>query len=1128
MKARWQKTALWAGLAAVAAGSAGAVMASIANAPDVDPVAFALPLQTATGNPVTCMENSGQSLGLGYPIGIKIDGKGTGSWDIYLPLSGAGAGIAVAHGGPAPGGSYAFAGTVDVTDVVGDSNAINFNGSFAVEAVIVKAGSGGSPQSSNVYAYVKPPNEASLITLGWPNNKTYPGGVKFDEDLDSPAGLTQGISHLEFCLEAQPTITKTVNLGWKKWQDWQLNKTVNGMKLVGLDMDVGDVPQNVQYAVVATPINQRKRFRAEGVIEISDPLGRGYSLDGVTDSINIDGNTFVASIGDKGAFDTFDCAAVDDASTVIYRCQYAIELSSADYPNLAAGDSVVNTADATLGLNGNQTSLHYVTPGTLFAANPDASYGDTLVVDDDLLGANPDHTFPTDGAWTYTLPFACPDPGNSQRINTVTGTWTTGGNPATASADSSATVNVACHPRPTVDKTANGTSTRSYTWELAKAVTPTSANMYNGDSQALDYTITATRSTADNTVKVEGVISIHDADERSFSVNSISDTVGFGALSFPASVGTCTPDAVAGNGVIFTCPYSVTVDPDANAGTSFANGTNHVSVDLVKNDNSRHYALSFDLPFSVSAPTVTGDTLDVTDVNSRFGTTTHTFTDTGDWKYSQTATCDVNDRSEHGYSITNTVSGGGKSANASVNVQCHAVAVSKTANATYDRDYDWSADKKLVVDPADVSVTEKASCLGTPIASGTYAGFVLCDDIGIKLNDGGAYDTVYRLQATRTVQADSNFHVTGGIGIGWPAGAPVPVFAPTVPADTLHFTGGGTQSVTPTCGAMGATSLSCSYDATVTNSTAGYNVASITRTLQCYAADGTATACGSTSYQSSHVDFSFVLANETDKCANLGDLFNAGGLNLGNSFGWNLHDGTQVCDSYATYATGDIMDGSTLLGSLAILSGWIPPAKVSDGTCRFMVPNVLNVLFNGQTRSDEAVVTVDVPELCGLSGCTYTQGYWKTHVVYSAKPQFAKKRDKTWNLIDGAGTLNEAAPFYLSGKSYIQVMWTAPKGNAYYQLAHQYIAAKLNTLAGAATTPQVASAIAQAEAMFAAHGSPSDAWWSNKTNRSNAIALAGILGSYNEGDIGPGHCSVSPATLIASGDSPKLIVKKVK
>lgn len=51
--------------------------------------------------------------------------------------------------------------------------------------------------------------------------------------------------------------------------------------------------------------------------------------------------------------------------------------------------------------------------------------------------------------------------------------------------------------------------------------------------------------------------------------------------------------------------------------------------------------------------------------------------------------------------------------------------------------------------------------------------------------------------------------------------------------------------------------------------------------------------------------------------------------------------------------------------------------------------------------------------------------------------------------------------------------------------------------------------------MFRAHIDPKDAWWSNATNRSNAIALAGILASYNEGKTGPGDCSVSPASIIA-------------
>jgi hypothetical protein len=53
-------------------------------------------------------------------------------------------------------------------------------------------------------------------------------------------------------------------------------------------------------------------------------------------------------------------------------------------------------------------------------------------------------------------------------------------------------------------------------------------------------------------------------------------------------------------------------------------------------------------------------------------------------------------------------------------------------------------------------------------------------------------------------------------------------------------------------------------------------------------------------------------------------------------------------------------------------------------------------------------------------------------------------------------------------------------------------------LNGAGTTPAVDTALASAEAYFTASGSG--------LTRSQVIALAGVLASYNEGDIGPGHC----------------------
>jgi hypothetical protein len=87
---------------------------------------------------------------------------------------------------------------------------------------------------------------------------------------------------------------------------------------------------------------------------------------------------------------------------------------------------------------------------------------------------------------------------------------------------------------------------------------------------------------------------------------------------------------------------------------------------------------------------------------------------------------------------------------------------------------------------------------------------------------------------------------------------------------------------------------------------------------------------------------------------------------------------------------------------------------------------------------------------------------------------------------------------------------TPPKGgDAYLQLAHQYMAARLNVEAGASMPADVATAMASAEALFNAVGSSF-----NKTQTTQARSLAGVLGSYNEGALGPGHCSESPTRVV--------------
>ncbi|NUS61225.1 MAG: hypothetical protein HOQ01_09785, partial [Lysobacter sp.] len=579
---------------------------------------------------------------------------------------------------------------------------------------------------------------------------------------------------------------------------------------------------------------------------------------------------------------------------------------------------------------------------------------------------------------------------------------------------------------------------------------------------------------------------------------------------------TCTVPAPNADKIILSCSYEFILQSTANAFLLTATGgANAAAITSAKgaSTNMLTATANFTIPANPSASF--GDSFAVDD-SVLPANPDHTFTlaDHSNWEYEKTFTCNE-DAGKKYNKATGTWSTGPNTTgtdydSATVNVYCKTVTVQKTAVTSFERNYSWVPQKYVVLSAADAA--GNASCQATPIASGTYAGSFLCEDAEITLNPGDTYETVYKLVADQSVD-DTSFSVSGNINVSWPAGL-TPEFSPATPSDLLTFTDAtnGTQSVTPSCGAQGATSLACTYSANLPrDNVPGYNQASIDRLKKCYEADGTASDCGGTvTYTSNQAALTYGAPNaENNKCVSLTDLFNSTpGLNLGIGFDWIVDP--NVCADFSTFVTGDI-DPTAGEKLLNILSGFLLASQQGEGqTCKFMVPNLLRL--SGENGEDESVIDVTVTQLCDVRGCTYTLGYWKTHVIYAAKPQFAKKRDATWDLIDGAGTSNENAIFYLSGKSYINVMWTAPAGNAYYILAHQFIAAKLNVLDGASGAA-IAAELAQAEALFNQYG-PTNNYWKN--NKTAVTALAGKLGAYNEGSIGPGHCSESPASLNAA------------
>ncbi len=140
-------------------------------------------------------------------------------------------------------------------------------------------------------------------------------------------------------------------------------------------------------------------------------------------------------------------------------------------------------------------------------------------------------------------------------------------------------------------------------------------------------------------------------------------------------------------------------------------------------------------------------------------------------------------------------------------------------------------------------------------------------------------------------------------------------------------------------------------------------------------------------------------------------------------------------------------------------------------------------------------------------GCTLTQGYWKTHSTYGP----AAHPDATWDQITAAMTggsfgSGPDSEFFTSGLTWYQVFTTNPKGgNAWYILAHQYMAAVLNQLDGAGDVPGLSTTLSQAYTILGNYATAKDIG-KKDPNRDVAISLATFLNNYNNGLLGVPHC----------------------
>jgi hypothetical protein len=448
------------------------------------------------------------------------------------------------------------------------------------------------------------------------------------------------------------------------------------------------------------------------------------------------------------------------------------------------------------------------------------------------------------------------------------------------------------------------------------------------------------------------------------------------------------------------------------------------------------------VPVTFGEPTtVVNDTINVTDsVEGDLGP----FNASGSTTYSHTFTCD-GDEGQH--DNTATIDETGASDSASVTVNCYDLAVTKDAATAKTKTWTWTVDKT---------------------ASAT----------SLTLADGQLFPVTYTVTFNAT-SAFSDFAVSGNIHVKNPA--PIDATINGVsdivsPAITGIVDCGVTFPYTLVAG----DTLECTYTADLPDASNRTNTATATLQNHSYDKGGNATDTGTTDFTgSANVSFANAVVNEVDECIDVADT----------NVGTNV-TGTVCANEIPKTFTYTLDFGKNPDADVQLVCG----PNTHTNTASFVTNDT------DTTGSDDATVTANVA--C-QTGCTLTPGYWKTHSVHGPAPT-----DDAWFAlgdVDHDGTSEGAdETFFNSGKTYYQVLWTAPQGNAYYILANAYIAAKLNILNGASAPSGVTAAITSAETFFNSKTPTSSL---TKAERNAAIALATTLDNYNNGLTGPGHCS---------------------
>lgn len=220
----------------------------------------------------------------------------------------------------------------------------------------------------------------------------------------------------------------------------------------------------------------------------------------------------------------------------------------------------------------------------------------------------------------------------------------------------------------TASKTAEASWTRSYDWTISKSVDKPTIELKSGDSATAKYTVSVVKSAPkDSDVTVKGSVCVKNegpvATENLTILDRIAATVPGGTLTIELGYLDVSANPVLDPGEDHCYPYSFAIKPRSDA-TAYRNEAQiRITNDPRAEVPGTPMGPSVSAPFTIPAPTLVNDSINVDDTNGM----SWAFSASGSQTYDRTFKCDQ-DKGTH--VNTAKIRQTGASASATVTVSC--------------------------------------------------------------------------------------------------------------------------------------------------------------------------------------------------------------------------------------------------------------------------------------------------------------------------------------------------------------------------------------------------------------------------------------------------------------------------